>query len=199
MRLFGNKLQTTLFGSCGLLLVLVVTSKVSATTVVELSLEQLVGKADTIVVATVGEQLSHWNKRGHIVTDVELEVQQTLKGYASEGEPLTVTTQGGTVGDIIMKVEGSPRFVSGATILVFLREVPSLGELRVVGMSQGIRYLYDGPYGQMILPGGEGLNLLESEYSEDSVGNAGSSHETPSSAEQLLSEVKRLVTDRFPR
>ena len=197
MKLYREKLTTCLVIFCASLCLLAMASRVYAATMRALSLEELVAKADTIVVATVAERFSRWNRHRHIVTDVVLEVQQSLKGRVSEGEQLTVTTLGGTIGEVMMKVEGSPNFVSGASILVFLREVPALGELRVVGMSQGVRYLSDGPFGQVILPGGEGLNLLLSDESVDTVSNAVSSSE-PYSELQLLSEVKHIVAELSP-
>jgi hypothetical protein len=198
MKEYWSKLKKPLFVCCGFLYFLALTSSGNAATVLELDLEQLITKSDLIVVATVAEQSSHWNKYGRIVTEVVLEVQQTLKGQASEGEELTVTTLGGRVGDVVMKVDGSPRFIGGASILVFLREVPALGQLQVVGMSQGLRYLSDGPFGRVILPGGEGLALIRPDQTGEPTKNQSTVSDDPAASEPLLVEVNRMVADLSP-
>lgn len=199
MKISGRKLKRPLLIALfGAFCVLTTGAAVRAATVLELDLKQLVVKSDYIVVATVRGQNSRWNKYGRIVTDVALEVQESLKGEATAGERLFVTNMGGTVGDIAMHVEGSPQFVHGASMLVFLREVPSLGELRVVGMSQGVLYFSNGPYGQIILPGGQGLALVQTDQSErDAVGEPELS--APAFANETLSEIRRLVTELAPQ
>jgi hypothetical protein len=194
MKIFGRKVIKSLIPLFGAIFVLTAGAVVRAATVLELDFKQLVAKSDYIVVATVRGQTSRWNKHGRIVTDVALEVQETLKGEVAEGERLSVTNLGGTVGDIAMRVEGSPQFVSGATMLVFLREVPSLGELRVVGMSQGVLYFSDGPYGKIILPGGQGLALVQTDTSQVIIDGQTLSP-TPAAASETLSEIRRLVSE----
>jgi hypothetical protein len=194
MKISGQKLKRPLIALFGALCVLTAGAAVRAATVLELDLKQLVTKSDYIVVATVRGQHSRWNKYGRIVTDVALEVQETLKGEVTAGERLSVTNLGGTVGDIAMQVEGSPQFVYGASMLVFLREVPSLGELRVVGMSQGVLYFSNGPYGQIILPGGQGLALVQTDESEPGA-DGEPELSVSASADETLSEVRRMVAE----
>jgi hypothetical protein len=160
-----------------------------------LDLRQLVSKADYILVATVQRQTARWNKYGRIVTDVALEVQESLKGEAAAGDELTVTALGGNIGDLVMHVEGSPRFISGASVVVFLRRAPSLDELHVVGMSQGVLYLADGPYGQVILPGGQGQALVQSDPSVEKTDEEEVLSE-PILAFDLLSKIRRIVAEQ---
>jgi hypothetical protein len=175
---------------------LFIASRLEAATVWRLSLEELVAKADLIVVATVSEQTSRWNKYGRIVTDVTLAVDQPIKGDTSNGEQLVVTTLGGTIGELLMKVEGSARFVSGSSVLVFLRQVPGTGELRPVGMSQGVRYLSKGSYGQLVLSNDQGLALVEQNESGTLTITAARNDSSASdSADQLISEIRRIVAE----
>ncbi len=112
----------------------------SATILRELGLGELVRQADRVVVARVEARVSRW-EGGRIVTDVTLRVEETAKGDARVGERVVVTTMGGSVDGIGMKVVGEAAFVKGETALVFLTALDAgwagVRTWEVVGMAQG--------------------------------------------------------------
>lgn len=109
-----------------------------ATVIVPHSLASLTQDAARVVRARVGAQWSDWGgDRRQIFTWTELEVLETWVGDASD-DALVVRTLGGAVGDIGMRVSGSPEFQAGAEVVVFLRvSEREPGAFEVVGMSQG--------------------------------------------------------------
>ncbi len=120
----------------GLLATIFLSLSVSAraTTMVALSTERLVQKADIVAVVQVrGQQTVRAG--GRLVTQVRLEVAESFKG-TSAGASLQVLTLGGTDGQLGQRVEGAAEFVTGETCVVFLRRVAD-GVYHVVGMEQG--------------------------------------------------------------
>lgn len=112
-----------------------------ATVIRPLTVAALADRADLVVRARVGEQWSDWAEDGRrIFTWTQLEV---LEGWAgSPGDAVVVRTLGGVVGDIGMRISGTPSFSTGAEVVVFLRERADVFE--VVGMSQGKFDVVDG-------------------------------------------------------
>ncbi|WP_309891441.1 hypothetical protein [Archangium sp.] len=107
----------------------------SATTLLRADLPELARTADTIVHGTVRRVESRWSGDGRrIVTDVEIQVTEALKGQASGS--VLVTQPGGRVGDIGQKVSGLASFTPGEEVVLFLeRRGPEA--FRVAGMAQG--------------------------------------------------------------
>ncbi len=107
----------------------------SATTMMRADLPELARTADTIVHGTVRRVESRWSGDGRrIVTDVEIQVTEALKGQASGS--VLVTQPGGRVGDIGQKVSGLASFAPGEEVVLFLeRRGPQA--FRVAGMAQG--------------------------------------------------------------
>jgi hypothetical protein len=107
----------------------------SATTMLRVDLPELTQSADAIVHGTVRRLESRWSGDGRkIVTDVEIEVTETLKGQA--GGTVLVTQPGGRMGDIGQKVSGLASFTPGEEVVLFLeRRGPQA--FRVAGMAQG--------------------------------------------------------------
>ena len=107
----------------------------SATTMLRADLPELARTADTIVHGTVRRVESRWSGDGRrIVTDVEIQVSEALKGQASGS--VLVTQPGGRVGDIGQKVSGLASFTPGEEVVLFLeRRGPEA--FRVAGMAQG--------------------------------------------------------------
>jgi hypothetical protein len=107
----------------------------SATTMLRMDLPELTQSADVIVHGTVRRMESRWSGDGRkIVTDVEVEVTETLKGQA--GGTVLITQPGGRMGDIGQKVSGLASFTPGEEVVLFLeRRGPQA--FRVAGMAQG--------------------------------------------------------------
>jgi hypothetical protein len=133
----------------------------SATVSEALSLDQLVGGADDVVVAVATSSQSQFDAQGRIVTDVEMQVEDSMKGSSAAGHILVVRRLGGYVGDLGMLVEGEPQFEVGGRYLVFLRRMTDGRTLRPVGMSQGVMSVVADAGPPMVHPGGQGLALVQ--------------------------------------
>ena len=166
-----------------------------AAVVLKLELPELVQRADHIVLAVAGQENSRFAPDGRIVTDVTLTVKEALKGDLRAGRDIVVTRLGGSVGDLAMLVEGAPRFVRGRQAVVFLRELPATGELRVVGMSQGVFQVEDRQGSLFLVPGGGDLSLVNQDADGDLVDAAPSPAVEPGPMGDLLSEIRRLVAE----
>ncbi|WNG25313.1 hypothetical protein F0U62_15725 [Cystobacter fuscus] len=106
----------------------------SATTMLRVDLPELSHSADVIVHGTVRRMESRWSgDRRLIVTDVEIQVTEALKGQA--GGTVLVTQRGGRVGDIGQKVSGLASFSPNEEVVVFLERRGSA--FHVSGMAQG--------------------------------------------------------------
>lgn len=106
-----------------------------ATTMLRADLPELAQSSDTIVHGTVRRMESRWSGDGRkIVTDVEIQVTETLKGQA--GDTVVVTQPGGQVGDIGQVVSGLASFSQGEEVVVFL-ERRGASSFRVTAMAQG--------------------------------------------------------------
>ncbi|QRK07952.1 hypothetical protein JQX13_49695 [Archangium violaceum] len=107
----------------------------SATSMLRADLPELAQTADSIIHGTVRRVESRWSGDGRrIVTDVEIQVTEALKGQA--GSTVLVTQPGGRVGDIGQRVSGLASFSPGEEVVLFLeRRGPQA--FRVSGMAQG--------------------------------------------------------------
>jgi hypothetical protein len=111
------------------------TASASATVVVKLDLEQLVGRSDVIFVGKAIKTESHWTKNGRrIVTDTTFVVEEAIHG-TSEGREIVVRRPGGTVDGIGMKVSGAVVYRAGDQALLFTER--RAGSRYTVGMRQG--------------------------------------------------------------
>ncbi len=136
---------------------LLLTSAASASLAVALDLEALVHQSDAIVVGRVVAQQSRWDG-DRIVTDVLVEVAETLHGTSPPDRMLQVVRLGGSIGELGMRVEGEPNFEGGGQYLLFLRRWRGL--YRPVGMSQGVMRVRVEGGAPMVQPGGSGLSLV---------------------------------------
>jgi hypothetical protein len=98
--------------------------------------EQLVSRADVVVVGRVAEMRSEWNSdRTKIVTRVTLSVDEYLKGEQSQ-RSLVVSIPGGEIDGVGELYTHTPRFVRNEAVVLFAQREPS-GLLRVVGGERG--------------------------------------------------------------
>ena len=105
-----------------------------ATTIRRLSLDDLVAKADSIVVGRVIDSRTFWaNDRKLILTNYTLEVQESLKG--STARTIIVTTIGGQIEKSLLQVPGMPAFETNESAVLFLEK--SGGYTTVIGLKQG--------------------------------------------------------------
>ena len=87
--------------------------------------------AGRIVVAKVVNVHAHFdvNRWGDqlIVSDTELQVEETLKG--AHAGAMSVALEGGTVGDITLDVSDMPSMKNGDRAVMFLNETPAGGHV----------------------------------------------------------------------
>ena len=124
--------KTMLRAWCCLVLVLGVCTGQAAMR--KLSLNELVSKADTIVLGTVIQQESAWDvQHTAIYTKVTLAVERMLVGLPRE--VVTLQVAGGTVGDMGMRTSNDAVFREGERVIVCLDTSAVPGS--VVGLQQG--------------------------------------------------------------
>lgn len=122
-----------------LLLTLMVAAPASATTMVELSEQELTYVADLVVEAEV-EVVEAERESGAIWINsvATLRITRVLKGEGIEGDRVHVREWGGTIDGETTRVTSSPVYTQGERVLVFLEmERRPDGLWRTLGMSQG--------------------------------------------------------------
>jgi hypothetical protein len=95
--------------------------RITATTVIPPTFEQLVQQAELIFEGTVTDVKSVWEGEGaqrHIDTYVTFQVADSVKGDA--GSSYTIRMLGGTVGDETMMVTDTPKFSVGDREILFV-------------------------------------------------------------------------------
>lgn len=117
-----------------LLLILLTVTPVVSALMPKISVEDLTGEADVIIIGDIKEVESRWNFwRTEVHTYSTVSVEKYIKGTGSE--TLTIITEGGTVGDLVAWVEDTPIFTKNEKMLVFLKKAGR--EFSVVGLVQG--------------------------------------------------------------
>ncbi len=118
--------------ACGFVLL---ATQARATTLIHQDVPALTRGADAIVVGRVVKSESRWTAdRRRIVTDVTVEVGESLKG--APAQTVVVRQPGGQVGDIGQRVDGVASFKQGEEVVLFLEQRPDKSFL-LEGMSQG--------------------------------------------------------------
>ena len=97
-----------------------------------LDVDELSSTADQVVLGEVSEVTSR-RTSGGIVTDITVEVFETLLG--TPATDLILTLPGGSIGGETLTVSGVPHLLAGHDLLLFLDDG------RPVGFTQGIFYL----------------------------------------------------------
>ncbi len=101
-------------------LALCLVAPAGATTLIRQSLDDLVVKNETVLIGEVVDAFSYWNDDGtFILTDVRVVATEVLKGRL-EGDEVTVTLMGGTVGDLSTLIVGGAVLEPGASYVLFL-------------------------------------------------------------------------------
>ncbi len=163
-------------------------SAVEATTVKQLSLEQMARGSQRIILGRCVSRETYWNKnRTRILTATRFAVTEDLKG-AFRGTA-TVVTVGGTVDGLTLVVSGTPSFREQEEVLLFL-EAGKSGNWILMGLSQGMfRITADRRGVRTAHHASSGLHLIP--------GRPESSSQTPipNSVEldRLLSRIRQLV------
>jgi len=132
-------------------------ARVSATTVIPPTFEQLVKQAELIFQGTVTDARSVWEGEGgqrHIETYVTFNVEDSVKGQA--GTSYTIRMLGGTVGDETMEVTDTPKFEVGDREILFV-EHNNEQFVPLVGINHGRFHVqHDDQTGRDVVFNGEG-------------------------------------------
>ena len=111
-------------------------SIIGATMVKTLSEDDMVNKAEKIIIGTCKSVRSEWNPEGtKIVTYITIIPKDSLKSDET-AEEIIIKQPGGEVGEVGMIVHGTSVFEQGEEVFLFLKR-GSQQVHRVVGLSQG--------------------------------------------------------------
>ncbi len=150
--------------SFGLILagVLVTAQAAEATVMVPLSVEDLTARSAIVVRGKVLAQQAAWDDgQRKIYTFTEVEVGSTVFAEGAVPERVVVRSMGGEVGDVGMKVAGTPKFSVGEDVFLFLRVDPkNADQFQVVGMSQGKFRVADEGGVIVAIPSAEGIAFV---------------------------------------
>lgn len=113
-----RKTKSAYWQTCAFFLMTIITSSLSATTIVMPSDDQLVAKSQVIVIGTV-LSTEVVVRHGGIWTDTTISVEEILRG-SSIAQKIVVTEVGGVLGDQVSVVYGNPEYQAGERVLVFL-------------------------------------------------------------------------------
>jgi hypothetical protein len=136
-------------------------SLAGAATVAATSEPELVDRATLVVHATVlSTQTAFRSGPGiRLVTEVSLEVHEVLKGEYPD-PVLTLAMPGGARGSEVVHVPGTPRFLPGEQVCVFLAPLPG-GLWTTLGISQGkFRLVPDPGTGSLVAEQARGARVV---------------------------------------
>ncbi len=112
-----------------------------ASTAIALSLDDLVDRSESVIVAIPKSKQSRW-EGGRIITYTTVAIDTAVAGKGKAGETMTIRTLGGVVGDIGQITHGEAVLPLDKPLMLFLRALPSgnkaaPGSMVVTGMAQG--------------------------------------------------------------
>lgn len=179
--------------ACAVVAILCAAYPAHASVVLALDLAALVAKSDEIVLGTAGPQQARWSADGKlIVTDMQLRVEESLKGNARVGDVLVVTRMGGTLLDVALQVPGEANFGPDQHVLVFLHAEGSAKERHVVGMAQGVIPIAGTGPDAMAMPNAGGMALVE-RTDDGALGPGRAALAQPRPLVALRAEILRLA------
>ncbi len=159
-----------------------------ASVVEALDLDTLVSEADSIVLARVIKSWSHYDDKGRIVTDYQMQVEQVEKGDAKLGAAVVVRKLGGIVGDKGMTISGEPGYTDNELVLLFGKGGKSY--LRPVGMGQGAMRISETKGERWVRSDSRGMALVRKGATDKSAAPAVAE---PRKLADVLAEVHALV------
>ena len=127
----------------------------------QLNRSQAVDRSDDIITGTVVAAESYWNEHQQIVTDVTVEVDETIKGRKNKESYTHFTMMGGQVGPIAAHVTHMPTFEAGEEVLLFLEDSrQGNGHIVVAGKDGKGEIVEDEESGEKFVRGGHILRDL---------------------------------------
>lgn len=123
------------------------TTPADATVARAMPRDEMVQRSDLVVRAMVLDQHSQWNDdHSQIVTLTHLRVSSYLKGAGPTD--LTLRQFGGTVGQLVSRVEGDAHLAPGQDVVVFLRAGSDPGLVFLTAMAQSSFLVVHSPNAQ---------------------------------------------------
>lgn len=116
-----------------------------ATTLAELTDQQLIEFSSAICYGTITDMNSLQTDAGFIVTAVDIDVIRWLKPEQNSSKTYTFYIRGGEYGDIVQNVHGEPSLRVGQSIVAFLEDVPRYRLPMLLGLGQGAFIQTDDP------------------------------------------------------
>jgi hypothetical protein len=172
--------------------------RVTATSVIPPTFEELVQQAELIFQGTVTDVRSVWEGEGaqrHIDTYVTFQIDEKVKGEATSS--YTIRMLGGTVGDETMEVTDSPKFKVGDREILFV-EHNNEQFIPLVGIDHGhFRVEREEQTGRDIVMNGEGeavRDLTQLGRNEEAATTNDAAEAV--SPDDLKSAVQRQLRDR---
>lgn len=205
-----------LIAACGV--VLMTAGAVNATTLAELSTEQMTDASDAIVRGTVVAVRTAQDDNGRWWTLADVQVERTLKGGLVVGQTVTVESLGGITPVGIVDVKSVPRFSVGEEALLFLYATPR-GRYGTVGMVQGkytvrqnptdgsemvVRYAtpYSQPYDARFIPHPAADQRVSLDHFEDQildrVESGWDGQSIPGVSDEHLRQINRVAPNHAP-
>lgn len=155
-----------------------------------LEMRDLVHASHEIVVAFTRSAQSRYDGP-RIVTESVVEVQDRMRGGTAS--QLRVTTLGGSVDGVGMRVEGAAHLPVGERAVLFLRQSQRGSALLPVGMAQGVLPVAQDVQGrEMVLPGARGLALMR-RVARGQLLPAPAALVEPRPLDELRAEIEALV------
>jgi hypothetical protein len=109
---------------------------------IKLAFEEIAQSADLIYMGTVEKQISRFNEKGMIVTDVYFKevtiIHATDRSQQKDLSEIRLTYAGGRVGDKGVTVSGTPTFQDGHRYLIFMWDDGKTYSNPIVGGAQGL-------------------------------------------------------------
>lgn len=131
-----------------------------ATIILPQTIEEMARESVAVLRGRVVDKTAAWDaEHRRIYTTTTLEVRDSIHATRALPRQLKVRTLGGEVGETGMKVAGTPQFLIGEDVLVFLRPDPIVADaFQVIGMAQGKFQIREEAKGQVVaVPSLEGL------------------------------------------
>jgi len=163
-----------------------------ASLVEALDLPALVAESDRVLLALVISQQSHYDTQHQIVTDVAMQVEETVKGDEAPGAAITIRRLGGEVDGVGMRVSGEPTFQIGETVLLFGARGADAATLRPVGMAQGALRIFEKDGARWAHSAGNGVSTVR-RASRGQLKSAPMAVQEPRRLDDLMNEIRGLV------
>lgn len=110
----------------------------TASTVVELSFDELTKASDAIIVGHV-KSVTPEVRNNRVFSTIEITVSETLKGQVDD--TVTLVQIGGRTEQLETRAHGMPTFTAGEHLLLFLEKPASVSHYVVTGLAQGKKLL----------------------------------------------------------